>query len=77
MGEYIATFYLFRLNDPLSYYISLKVILWSPLVFPVTSYRLTESFRLDKTFKVINSNCQPNTTLPTQPCPQVPCLCVF
>jgi len=34
--------------------------------------RITESLRLEKTSKIIRSNRQPNTTLPAQPCPEVP-----
>jgi len=32
----------------------------------------TESLRLEKTSKIIKSNHQPITTLPSKPCPEVP-----
>ena len=38
---------------------------------------ITESLRLEKTSKIIQSNCQPNTTMPVKPCPEVPRLRVF
>ena len=39
--------------------------------------RIVESLRLEKTSKIIKSNHQPNTTMPTKPCPEVPYLNVF
>ena len=36
------------------------------------NHRIIESFRLEKTFKIIESNHQTNTTMPTKPCPKVP-----
>jgi len=38
---------------------------------------IIESLRLEKTSKIIRSNCQPNTTMPDKPCPEVPHLHVF
>jgi len=35
-------------------------------------HRIIESLRLEKTSKIIKSNCQPNTTMPAKPCPEVP-----
>jgi len=32
---------------------------------------------LEKTSKIIKSNRQPNTTMPTKPCPEVPHLHIF
>ena len=40
-------------------------------------HRAIELFRLEKTFKSIESSRQPNTTTPTKPCPEVPRLRVF
>jgi len=41
-------------------------------------YRMiTESLTLEKTSKIIKSNRQPNTTIPTKPCPEVPHLHFF
>jgi len=40
-------------------------------------YRMIESLRLEKTSKIIKSNCQPNTTMPTKPYPEVPYLYIF
>jgi len=34
--------------------------------------RIIEPLRLEKTSKIIKSNCQPNTTMPAKPCPEVP-----
>jgi len=31
------------------------------------NYRIIESLRLEKTSKIIKSNCQPNTTTPAKP----------
>ena len=39
--------------------------------------RIIESLRLQKTSKIIKSNCQPNTTMPDKTCPKVPHLHVF
>jgi len=39
-------------------------------------HRITESLRLKKTSK-IKSNCQPITTMPVKPCPEVPFLHCF
>jgi len=39
--------------------------------------RVIESLRLEKISKIIKSNCQPNTTMPTKPCPKVPHLHIF
>ena len=39
--------------------------------------KIIESLRLDKTSKIIKSNCQPNTTMPAKPCPKVPHLHIF
>jgi len=36
-----------------------------------------ESLRLEETSKIIESNRQPNTTMPAKPCPEVPYLHVF
>ena len=36
------------------------------------NHRITESFRLEKTSKIIKSNRQPNTPMPAKPCPEVP-----
>jgi len=36
--------------------------------------RITESLRLEKTSKIIKSNCQPNTTMPTKSWPKMPYL---
>ena len=33
-------------------------------------HRIIESLRLEKTSKIIKSSCQPNTTMPTKPCPE-------
>jgi len=41
------------------------------------SYRIVESLRLEKASKIIKSNCQPITTVPAKPCPEVPHLHVF
>ena len=41
------------------------------------SHWITKSLRLEKISKVINSNHQPNTTMPAKPCPEVPHLNVF
>jgi len=41
------------------------------------SYRIVESLMLEKTSKIIKSNCKPNTTMPAKPCPEVPHLHVF
>ena len=41
------------------------------------NHRTIELFRLEKTFKIIESNRQPNATMPTKPCPEVPRLHVF
>ena len=38
---------------------------------------IIESLRLEKTSKIIKSNCQPNTTIPTKPRPEVLHLHVF
>jgi len=38
---------------------------------------IIESLRLEETSKIMKSNHQPNTTLPTKPCPEVPYLHVF
>ena len=35
-------------------------------------YIIIESLRLEETSKIIKSNRQPNTTMPTKPCPEVP-----
>jgi len=34
-------------------------------------WRFIESLRLEKTSKIIKSNCQPNTTMTAKPCPEV------
>ena len=39
--------------------------------------RTIESLRLEKPFKIIKPNHQPNTTTPAKPCPEVPYLHVF
>lgn len=37
-------------------------------------HRITELFRLGMTFRIMNSNCWPSSTMLTiRPCPQVPC----
>ena len=41
------------------------------------SHRIIESLRLGKTSKITKSNCQPNTTTPAKPCPEMPYLHVF
>ena len=40
-------------------------------------YSIIESLRLEKTSKIIRSNHQPNTTMPTKPSPEVPHLYLF
>ena len=35
------------------------------------NHRIMESFRLEKTSKIIRSNRQPNTTMPAKPYPEV------
>jgi len=44
---------------------------------PKLIWRIIESLRLEKISKIIKSNQQPNTTMPTQPYPEVPHLHVF
>jgi len=39
--------------------------------------RIIESLRLEKTSKMIKSNCKANSTMPAKPCPEVPHLHVF
>ena len=39
--------------------------------------RIIELLRLEKTSKIIKSNCQCNTTMPAKPCPEVPYPQVF
>jgi len=44
------------------------------------SHRIIESLRLEKTSKtskIAKSKCQPITTIPAKPCPEVPHLHVF
>jgi len=41
------------------------------------NHRIIESLRLEKTSKIIESNYQPNTTMPTKPGPEVLHLHVF
>jgi len=41
------------------------------------SHRIIESLRLEKTSKIIKSNCQPNTTTSAKPCPEVPHVHIF
>jgi len=36
------------------------------------AHRIIESLRLEKTSKIIKSNCHPNTPTPAKPCPEVP-----
>jgi len=36
------------------------------------NYRIIELLRLEKTSEMIKSNCQPSTTMPAKPCPEVP-----
>jgi len=40
-------------------------------------FRIIASLRLEKTSKIMQSNWQPNTTMPAEPCPEVPYLYVF
>ena len=40
-------------------------------------YRTIESLRLEKTSKIIKSNHQRNTTMPAEPCPELPYLPFF
>jgi len=44
---------------------------------PRVCLRHTESLRLEKTSKIIESNHALNTTMPIKPCPEVPYLDVF
>jgi len=39
--------------------------------------RITESLTLEKTSKIMKSNCHPKTTMSAKPCPDVPHLHVF
>ena len=39
--------------------------------------KIIQSLRLEKTSKIIKSNHQPNTTVPTKPCPELPHLYIF
>jgi len=41
------------------------------------NHRITESLRLEKTSKIITSDCQPNTTVPAKLRPEVPYPHVF
>jgi len=43
----------------------------------VALFRIVESLRLEKTSKIIKSNCQPIPTMPAKPCPEVPYPHVF
>jgi len=38
---------------------------------------MIESLKLEKTSKIIKSNCQPNSTMPAKPRPEVPHLHIF
>lgn len=38
---------------------------------------IMESLRLEKTFKILNHNCQLNTMFSTKPCPQLPIHRIF
>ena len=38
----------------------------------VLSSLIVESLRLEKTSKIIKSNCQSNVTVPAEPCPEEP-----
>ena len=54
-----------------------KVSLWLYSIYAnpclkCGDHRIIELFRLEKTFKIFQSNRQPNTTVPTKPCPEVP-----
>ena len=40
-------------------------------------HRIIELLRLEKTSKIIKSNCQPITNVPAKPCPEVPHLHIF
>ena len=42
-----------------------------------SAHGIVESLMLEKTSKIIKSNCQPVTTMPSKPCPEVPYLHVF
>ncbi|KAK4829813.1 hypothetical protein QYF61_006650, partial [Mycteria americana] len=47
-----------------------EVRLWHQRFLSLTNHRITESYRLEKTFKIIESNHKPNTTkTTTTPCP--------
>ena len=50
---------------------------WRPFVLQWTVKWIIESLRLEKTSKIIKSNCQPSTTMPAKPYPEVPHLHVF
>jgi len=45
--------------------------------FVEVNCRIIESLRLEKTSKIIKSNCRPNTPMPVESCPEVPHLHVF
>jgi len=47
------------------------------VLVPQEEFRIIESLRLEKTFEIIKFNHQPNTTMPTKSCPEVPSLHIF
>jgi len=49
-------------------------LLWPGVLFGREEKGVIESLRLEKISKIIKSNHQPNTTMPTKPCPEVPYL---
>jgi len=48
-----------------------------PRIIESSNHRTTESLRLEKTSQITKSNHHPNTTMPAEPCPQVPHLRTF
>ena len=53
------------------------IVLWDLVMVLPTVSRIIEALRLEKSFNVMKSNRQPNTTMPVKPCPEVSYLHVF
>jgi len=56
---------------------SIGITVTNAIIIYLSHHGTIESFRLEKTSKIIKSNRQPNTTMPAKPCPEVPHLHVF
>ena len=66
-----------ELSKPWNLMAVLKIVMLVLFICTIHSHGIIEPLRLEKTSKIIKSNCQPNTTMPAKPCPKVPHLHAF